>query len=141
LQLTRQLTIADYAEYFRGNPPEAQALFDDLLITVTAFFRDPDTWTALQAEVVEPLIERVHQDEQIRVWVPACATGEEAYSLAIVFHEVFERRGMRPRLIIFASDADENAIAVAREGMYPRAISADVSERRLDHYFRPDDEH
>lgn len=141
LQLTQQLTIADYWEYLRANAPEGQALFDDLLISVTAFFRDPEAWEALQKAVIGPLVERVGADEQIRAWVPGCATGEEAYTLAILFNEAFERRGIRRNLIVFASDVDEAALTVAREGFYSRAIAADLSEARLERYFRVDDDH
>jgi two-component system CheB/CheR fusion protein len=138
LQLTQQLTIAEYWQFLRSNPREAQALFDDLLISVTTFFRDPDAWSALQTQVMRGLVERA-EAEQLRVWVPGCATGEEAYTVAILFHEEFERRNVQPNLIIFASDIDEAALAVAREGVYPRAIGADVSEARLDRYLQVDD--
>jgi two-component system, chemotaxis family, CheB/CheR fusion protein len=83
----------------------------------------------------------VHAEEQIRVWVPGCSTGEEAYSLAILFHEEFERRGVRRNLIIFASDVDEDALSVARDGVYSGAVSEDISEARLERYFHREDGH
>ena len=135
MQLKHQLTIADYLEHLEIENAEVYALRDDLLISVTTFFRDPEAWAALQTRVIGPLVERASGDEQIRVWVPGCATGEEAYTLAILFHEEFERRGRSRNLLIFASDLDEAALAVAREGVYPRAISADVSDERLERYF------
>ena len=141
MQLAQQTTLNDYSQFLRNHTAEADALFNDLLISVTAFFRDADTWAALQEQVVGPLVDQVHPEEQIRVWVPGCSTGEEAYSLAILFHEEFERRGIRRNLIIFASDVDESALSVAREGVYPRAVSADISESRLERYFRPEDNH
>jgi two-component system, chemotaxis family, CheB/CheR fusion protein len=141
LQLAHQLTIAQYLAYVRAHPPEVKALFDDLLISVTTFFRDPEAWAALQARVVGPLVERTGPDEQIRAWVAGCATGEEAYSLAILFHEEFERQRLQRNLIVFASDVDESALAVAREGVYPHAISTDLSESRLARYFTAEDDH
>jgi two-component system CheB/CheR fusion protein len=141
LQLTEQLTIADYWQFLRQNAQEAQALFDDLIVSVTTFFRDPDAWSALQTQVINVLVERAEAGEQARVWVPGCATGEEAYTVSILFHEEFERRRLRPNFIVFASDIDETALAIAREGIYSRAIAADLSEARLDRYFRVDDDH
>jgi len=134
MQLARRLTIAEYLQYLRTHPPEVQALFNELLISVTTFFRDPDAWVALERQVIAPLVEET--DAPLRVWVPGCATGEEAYSLAILFHEAFERQNMRPAFTIFGSDVDEGALAVAREGAYPQAISADLSDSRLERYFR-----
>ncbi len=141
MQLSHQLTIEDYLHFLRRDAGEVGSLFDDLLISVTSFFRDADAWDALQAQVIVPLVDRTAVEEQLRVWVPACATGEEAYTLAILFHEVFERLGVQRDLVIFASDVDEPALAVAREGLYPRAIAADVTELRLDRYFRLEGDH
>jgi two-component system CheB/CheR fusion protein len=141
MQLSQHVTITDYLGYLEQQPQEVHALRDDLLITVTSFFRDADAWVALQARVIAPLVEHSDPDEQLRVWVPGCATGEEAYSMAILFHEEFERRRLKRNLIIFASDVDEGALAVAREGVYPRAISADVSDERLERCFRAQDDH
>jgi len=141
MQLVHQLTIGDYLRYLREHLPEVQSLFDDFLISVTTFFRDPESWAALQRSVIGPLVEATKAEEQIRVWVPGCATGEEAYTIAILFHEEYERRQIQRNLIIFASDVDENALVVAREGVYPTTISADVSELRLNRYFRQEDDH
>ena len=139
MQLAQQATIKDYLQHARTSHDEVQALLNDLLISVTTFFRDPEAWRALQAKVISRLVEEEH--EQIRVWVPGCATGEEAYSLAMLFHEEFDRHNLRRNLLVFASDVDEAAIAVAREGIYPRAISADVSEERLERFFRAEEDH
>jgi len=141
MQLTQQLSIQDYWRFLRTHPKETDALFNDLLISVTTFFRDAETWAALQEQVIGPLVDQMQGEEQIRVWVPGCATGEEAYTVAILFQEEFERRGLRPNLIIFASDVDEAALSTARDGVYPRAIGADVSELRLARYFRVEDDH
>ncbi|MGE3775156.1 MAG: CheR family methyltransferase, partial [Gammaproteobacteria bacterium] len=96
---------------------------------------------ALRANVVLPLLDHLEHNQPIRVWVPACATGEEAYSLAILFNEEITRRNVHVDLVIFASDVDEGALAAAREGVYPAAIAADVSEARLARYFRSEGDH
>ena len=141
MQLAHQPNIPDYLKYLRSYGDEVRRLFDDLLISVTSFFRDPESWEALESQVIGPLVEHAEPGEQIRVWVPGSATGEEAYSIAIVFHEMFERHGMAPNLVIFASDPDDAALAVARAGLYPKAISADVSEARLERYFKLEGDH
>ncbi|SRR5579875_721776 len=136
MQLCHQATIVDYLEYLRAHVTEIQGLFEDLLISVTSFFRDPGAWEALRHQVISFLIENTESGEQLRAWVPGCATGEEAYTLAILFHEEFERRGTQRDLIIFGSDPDESSLQIARAGLYPHAIGADVSESRLERYFR-----
>ncbi len=136
MQLSRQLRIIDYCDYLQGNDQEVRALLDDLLISVTAFFRDPQAWAALQAQVIAPLVEQADAERQIRCWVPACATGEEAYTLAILLHEEFERCKRRPNLLLFASDLDEAALAVGRVGSYPLAVATDIGERRFNRYFK-----
>jgi two-component system CheB/CheR fusion protein len=141
MQLTHQATLTDYLRYQRGDAAEVQALLDDLLISVTAFFRDPEAWAALQSTVIAPLVEQAGVDDPVRAWVPGCATGEEAFTLAMLFQEEFERRQRPSRLIVFASDLDESALAVGREGLYPRAIADDVGEERLKRFFRAEDDH
>lgn len=142
MQLSGQLAIADYLGYLRAHATEVEALLDDLLISVTSFFRDPESWSALQSEVIGPLLEHTDPDDQIRVWVPGCASGEEAYTVAMLFQEEAERRKSAiNHLLVFATDVDEKALAVAREGLYPQSITADVSEARLERFFRREDEH
>jgi len=141
LQITHQATIGDYLSRIREDEAEVQALFGDFLISVTRFFRDPDSWAALQQQVIKPLVEKADPDQQIRIWVPGCATGEEAYTLAMLFDEEFDRRTDHHSFVIFASDVDENGLAVARDGLYPEAISVDISEARLAKYFRREDDH
>ncbi len=103
---------------------------------MTTLFRDPDAWDSLRSHVIAPLVARTPRDTAIRVWVPACATGEEAFTLAIVFCEEFARRGGRHQLNIFATDRDEGALTTAREGIYPQAIDSVLTVERLDRYFR-----
>ncbi len=108
----------------------------------TRFFRDPASWTVVQAQVIGPLLERVKPHEQIRVWVPGCATGEDAYTVAILFAEEAERRGMAGNhVLIFATDIDARAIRAAREGLFTSGIRADVSESRLERSFHAEDDH
>jgi two-component system, chemotaxis family, CheB/CheR fusion protein len=141
MQLNHRSGFEHYLALLRETPAEIQSLFDDLLISVTAFFRDPDAWESLRMQVVVPLVERVDGEESIRAWVPGCATGEEVYSLAILFREEISRRDLACELVIFGSDIDQGALATAREGIYPAAIAADVSETRLARYFRAEGDH
>ncbi|CCM79439.1 chemotaxis protein CheB [Rhizobium mesoamericanum] len=137
MQVCRMDTLADYADYLLTTPEEAQNLFSDLLISVTSFFRDEQAFEALARQAIKPLFEAYNpeSDESIRVWVVGCATGEEAYSIAILLHEEMSRQNVKIPVQIFATDLDEGALATAREGLYPRAIEADVSEERLARFF------
>jgi two-component system CheB/CheR fusion protein len=141
MQLSHRETFEQYLALLRDRPDEVQALFDDLLISVTTFFRDPLVWESLRTHVVAPLVDATTGEEPIRIWVPGCATGEEVYSLAIVFREELSRRGASNELVIFGSDVDQASLATAREGVYPAAIAADVSEARLARYFRSEGDH
>jgi len=134
MQVCRVTDMTKYATLVKETPGEAQELFGDLLISVTHFFRDEACFDALAKRVIGPLFDEAG-DEGIRVWSVGCATGEEAYSLAIVMLEEAERRSVRVPIQIFASDLDEGALATAREGRYPRSIEADVSEARLKRFF------
>ena len=135
MQVRRIDDLAAYAEHVREAPEEAQELFSDLLISVTMFFRDAAAFEALADDVIAPLMREDEDEEGVRAWVVGCATGEEAYSLAILMLEEMRRRGTTRRVQIFASDLDEGALATAREGRYPRTIEADVSEERLERFF------
>ncbi len=131
--------IASYVRFLQENPKELELLFKELLIGVTSFFRDPAVWEQLQAEVLPALLKDRPPSQALRVWIPACATGEEAYSLAIVFKEALEQ--LRPArgctLQIFATDLDKDAIEKARAGLFPSNIAADVSPERLNRFFVP----
>lgn len=131
----------DYLAYLRTHPEEVEALYRDVLIGVTRFFRDPEEWECLERQVVPKLLEHHDPDTPIRVWSAGCATGEEAYSLAMVFQEHIERTGNRFKLQVFASDLSHEAIAFARRGMYPADIEADVSPERLRRFFQRVGEH
>lgn len=133
--------ISVYVRYLRENLREVDLLFRELLIGVTSFFRDGAVWEALKSEVLPPLIDARPTGSMLRAWVPACSTGEEAYSLAIAFKETVERlpAGKSCSLQIFATDLDRQAIDKARAGIYPANIVADVSPERLRRFFVPDE--
>ena len=135
MQLQRAATMVEYLTILRENGGEAQALFADLLISVTTFFRDPQAFERLASIVITRLFEGKGSADKIRVWVPGCATGEEAYSIAMLLIEEATRREVRSEIQVFASDLDDGALAVARDGRYPVAIEADMTEERLKRFF------
>src|SRR5262249_52772003 len=131
---------ADYFEHLRRTPMELDALFRELLINVTGFFRDPDAFGALET-VVGDIVAGKDADDQIRVWVPGCATGEEAYSIAILLAEAMPDRRAGPKVQIFATDIDEHAIATARAARYRTSLLSEVSEERRQRWFVKEDDH
>ena len=137
LQVNSLESIPQYLEFLRTHTAEGRALLQDLLIGVTHFFRDREAFAALEANIPQ-LFAGKKRDDTIRVWVAGCATGEEAYSLAILLCEHAGRLENPPSIQIFASDVDEQAIADAREGLYPSTIEADVSPERLRGFFVSD---
>lgn len=126
---------SEYLKLLRDEPEEVESLFRDLLIGVTNFFRDPESYEILQTTILPEYFERVDDDEVFRVWIPGCSTGEEAYSLAILFRECLDRVSKRVTLQIFGTDIDKRAIDKAREGLYPSSIASNVSPERLRRYF------
>lgn len=141
MHLTRCENLEGYYQYFRDTAEEAERLFSDLLISVTTFFRDPEAFRALRDEVVPRLFKNKNSGDTVRVWVPGCATGEEAYSVLMILLEEAARCEIRPEIQLFASDLDRVALAAAREGYYPAAIEADVSEERLRRFFNHEGEY
>ena len=133
--VTHNRNLQEYVKYLSNNPDEARLLAKEVLIGVTSFFRDPDYFDVLKDRVVYDLVKNSTPTEQIRVWVAGCSTGEEAYSIAILFAEVMEELGLRRDVKIFATDLDADAIAVAGRGIYGDNISEDVSVARLSRYF------
>lgn len=131
--------VADYAQYLRVNPQETELLFRELLIGVTRFFRDAAAWDSLKTQALPALFASLGHRSHLRAWVAACSSGEEAYSLAIVFQEALEAfKPQRPLAQqIYATDLDAQAIAIPRRGVYPLAIANDVSPDRLERYFVP----
>lgn len=134
--------IANYVRFLQQNPKEIEILFKELLIGVTNFFRDPKVWEMLKKEHLSKIINQLPNDYVMRAWVPGCSTGEEAYSLAILFKEAIAEQKIRKNisLQIFATDLDEDAIDRARKGYFPKNISADLSAEQLNRYFTPDDD-
>ena len=143
MQVCRTVTLAAYADHLLTTPEETKELFSDLLISVTMFFRDPLAYEALERRVIGPIFDDLQPEaeEGLRAWVVGCATGEEAYSLAMLLHEEAARRKLYPKMQIFATDLDEGALATAREGRYPRSIEADVSDERLARFFMDEGTH
>ncbi|MBV9531209.1 MAG: PAS domain-containing protein [Bradyrhizobium sp.] len=135
MQVTRSDDPTEYYIYLRDNSDEAMALLADLLISVTTFFRDQEVFDALTADVLPQLFQVKPQNEPLRVWVPGCATGEEAYTIAILMLEEAARHEVRPPIQVFGSDLDARALSIAREGRYPAAIEADITEERLRRFF------
>ena len=135
MQLKGFVTLETYLNFLRLSADEVQAMFNDILIGVTSFFRDREAWHALEENVITALFQWQHESREIRAWSIGCATGEEAYSLAILLFEQASRLDVHPHIQIFASDLDNGSIANARHGLYPAAIEADVSAERLERFF------
>jgi two-component system CheB/CheR fusion protein len=131
--------VPAFIERLRKEPKEIDALLQDLLIGVTNFFRDPQAFAALESKVIPRLFEGKTPDDSVRVWVPGCSTGEEAYTIAILLKEHAINRKGQPKLQIFASDIDEAALQTARAGRYPAAIEKDVPVKILERYFVRED--
>ncbi|WP_347989098.1 chemotaxis protein CheB [Methylomonas sp. AM2-LC] len=134
--------LANYVRYLRENPQELDLLFKELLIGVTNFFRDAAIWEQLKNKIMPALFADYPAGKEMRAWVPACSTGEEAYSLAMVFKEALTQCQLQQRykLQIFATDLDQDAIDKARKGYYPANIVADVSPERLKRFFVAEDQ-
>lgn len=139
MQLGQIEELADYLAYLRRTPGEVKTLGQDLLITVTNFFRDEAAFAALEEKVIPTLFAGKGREETVRVWVAGCATGEEAYSVAMLLLEEQAQREDPPQVQVFASDISEAALSRAREGRYPTAIAADVSPERLARFFREEE--
>ena len=135
LQFTGTKGLVDYLAMLRDSPAETTTLFNDFLICVTSFFRDPEAFEALEREVVPALFADKGPEDYVRVWVAGCATGEEAFSLVILLSEYADRLEKPPKIQVFATDVHEKSFTFAREGLYPESIAADVSRARLDRFF------
>lgn len=140
MKVNQSKTLDGYLEFLRQTPQEAGALFRDLLISVTDFFRDPDAFEALSQQVIPQLLEGRGVADTVRVWVPGCATGEEVYSLAILLRERMDTMDLPPRVQLFATDIDERALSVARAARYPAALLDSVTPERRDRFFIADGE-
>jgi two-component system CheB/CheR fusion protein len=132
--------LDDYEDLLRRNPGEVSALVKDLMINVTGFFRDPEAWEALDERVIAPLVRERESGEPVRVWVPGCATGEEAYSVAMLLAERAEAAQKSFDVKIFATDTADDNLSTARRGLLPGTIEREVSQERLRRFFDPIDE-
>ncbi|HAH48755.1 chemotaxis protein CheB [Gimesia sp.] len=128
-------SINEYAEHLRSDPQELNSLYLDLLIGVTRFFRDPEAYEKLEKTIIPDIISKRGRDEEIRIWVAGCATGEEAYSLAILFHEQLEALNRPVNVKIFATDVHKASLELAGAGKYKEESFKEVSESRLNRYF------
>lgn len=135
LLLNQSQSAEQYVAFLTDNPPELNLLYKDLLIGVTQFFRDPDAFGRLQNDVLPALIDSIPDDREIRCWVACCATGEEAYSLAILFDEFATRRGRPVNVRIFATDAHRASLDTASLGIYSEEQISAVSPERRERYF------
>ena len=135
IAISQKHSLDEYAAYLQQSKSEANALYKDLLINVTSFFRDAESYVSLQKNVIPALLDPRECETPLQAWVPACSTGEEAYSLAMLFHEEMERRQCCYDIKIFATDIDRQALEFASEGTYPERIAADVTRERLTRFF------
>ena len=133
--INRIREISDYYRFLHDNPAELTRLAKDMLIGVTSFFRDPEAFAALSEKVIGPLVQESNNTQPARAWIAGCASGEEAYSVAILFMEEMAKARKNLSLQIFASDIDGEALKSARNGIYPQSIGVDVSEERLARFF------
>jgi len=138
MALHRTTTLGDYVQYMEQVPEEIDLLYKDILISVTAFFRDPDAFNALKRSLPQLLAQKNPGDD-IRVWIPGCATGEEAYTVAILLYEILGEALNTYNLQIFGTDLDQDAIVRARKGVYPAATVAEVEKGILEKYFTHED--
>ncbi|HVU81383.1 MAG TPA: CheR family methyltransferase, partial [Rhodanobacteraceae bacterium] len=141
MQVNVQQNLPAYRSFLKDHPDEARALLDDMLIGVTNFFRDRDAFDTLERLVLPEIMHGGRRDEPVRVWVPGCATGEEAYSIAMLLADQAHTLSTPPGFQVFASDIDEAAIAFGRAGVYPESIVTDVPPTRLRQFFGKEQHH
>ncbi|MES1195972.1 MAG: CheR family methyltransferase, partial [Steroidobacter sp.] len=134
LVLNKQDKLEDYAEMLRGNNKELDALYSDVLISVTSFFRNPEVFEVLK-QTVFPKLFQPRNNQSIRVWVLGCSTGQEAYSIAMAFMEAVEKAPRAHKLQIFATDLNETLLDKARHGLYAKSLAEDISPERLRRFF------
>lgn len=141
MKICQQPTLEKYISYLEENPFEIDSLYNSLLIGITKFFRDKEAFETITSKVIPEIMKHKENNSQIRIWVAGCSTGEEAYSLAILFKEYMDINQKKFNIKIFATDVDSHAIKYASAGIYPESIAEDVSSERLNRYFtkRKDD--
>jgi two-component system CheB/CheR fusion protein len=134
LLLTKQATLSDYARFLRGNAEEVDALYADVLISVTSFFRNPETFDFLERKILPELVRR-RGDDPLRFWVVGCSTGQEAYSIAMTLVEAAEKAARTRKLQVFATDVNDALLEKARRGLYAKSLVADITPLRLRRFF------
>ncbi|ERT08522.1 sensory box protein [Lyngbya aestuarii BL J] len=133
--LSRVGSIESYIRFLTKNNEEQQKLCQDILIGATRFFRDPQAWKIIVDDILPELINKLTAEDQLRIWVSSCATGEEAYTMAILVDEAIRNSEKAINYKIFATDLDDQALETASNGIYPEAIANDISTERLERYF------
>jgi two-component system CheB/CheR fusion protein len=131
--------MGDYAIFLRDSSEEIKELFKDMLIGVTGFFRDSDAWQELEDKFIAPLVAKNQAKDPLRIWIPGCSSGEEAYTMAILFLENFKKQNKRANFQIFATDIDTTALEHARLGRYPESIASDLTAGRRQEFFTKED--
>jgi len=134
-------SVEDYIAYLENSEDERQLLIQDLLINSTQFFRDPEAWTFIENQVLPSMIENLPPQRELRIWVAGCATGEEAYTIAMLVDEAITKSKKPIMSKIFATDIDTNALEFASEGIYPHSIVREISPERLEKYFIEKSDH
>jgi len=133
--LSHKASLKEYAQVLQSHPDELRDLHEDVLINVTEFFRDPDVFEALKRTILSRILDNRLADQQVRIWVPGCSSGEEVYSIAMCLLELMGARGVDLPIQIFGTDASERLVQTARQGAYPESITGDVSPDRLRRFF------
>ncbi|MBL3597119.1 PAS domain-containing protein [Rhodovulum sulfidophilum] len=138
MQLLELPDLQSYVRLMQSAPGEVAALTRELLISVTRFFRDEDAFRVVEDSVTPRIVETLPPGQTARVWVAGCATGEEAYSIAILLHEAFHKAGRQPMVKVFATDINPDSLQFASAGSYPASVGAEIGTERLKHYFHTD---
>ncbi|QDZ40850.1 chemotaxis protein CheR [Euhalothece natronophila Z-M001] len=133
-------TYEDYTNFLQKNPEEVKALFRECLIGVTSFFRNPPAFNILKQQFLPPLLNSLSEGDTFRAWIPACYTGEEVYSLAIILQEIIDSMNKDIKLQLFGTDIDQRAIEKARQGIFPLSIQAEVTPKYLERFFERDNQ-
>ncbi|WP_236638007.1 CheR family methyltransferase, partial [Mangrovicoccus ximenensis] len=128
---------AEYVKKLMQDREEARKLIHDVLINVTGFFRDPEAWDRLRTAVLPEILKGRGRDEEVRIWVPGCSSGQEAYTMAMLLSEELSRINAHPQVVIFGTDIDEEALAQARRGVYPQSAMDEIPPNYLQEYFIP----
>ncbi|WP_253949140.1 chemotaxis protein CheB [Mangrovicoccus sp. HB161399] len=128
---------AEYVKKLMQDREEARKLIHDVLINVTGFFRDPEAWDRLRTAVLPEILKGRGRDEEVRIWVPGCSSGQEAYTMAMLMSEELSRVNAHPQVVIFGTDIDEEALAQARRGVYPQSAMDEIPPNYLQEYFVP----